>query len=89
MRLFKGRKTRQEILVDLGGLAREVVRLERELVFERSLSDSYREALRRSITPGAVQEAIEASVIQMPDGEYIASAAFDWDRLARDMQDGR
>ncbi len=81
MRCFKGRKTRREIRVDLGNLAREVVRLERELAFERSLGDTY-----RKIAPETIQKAIEASVVQMPDGEFIAPAAYDWDRLARDME---
>lgn len=86
MPLFKGRTRRT-----VRSMAEQVAELTQALEFERSLNEQLRNGLiecaRREITPETVQKAIEDTVIQMPDGEFVALAAYDWDRLAQDMGD--
>lgn len=81
------RRTRRTVR----SLAKQVEELTDALEFERSLNEQLRNGLvecaGREITPETVQKAIEASVVQMPDGEFVAPAAFDWDRLARDIEE--
>ncbi len=83
MAFFKGH-TRWSVI----SLSKQVADLTRELEFERALARKLATDLLAAtkVTPAVVQEAIEAAVIQMPDGEFIAPAAYDWDRLARDME---
>ncbi len=72
-------------------LAKQVEELTEALENERSLNEQLRDGLiqvaRREITPETVQKAIEAAVVQMPDGEFVAAAQYDWERLAHDMFD--
>lgn len=100
MPLFKGHTQRT-----VNSLAAQVAELAQALEFERSLNEQLRNGMlqvaRREIAIPAFEQPLgnedlaeiygtdEPPVIQMPDGEYVAPAAFDFERLAQAiMEDG-
>lgn len=73
-------------------LERALVQAESDLAVERRMNESLRYSLQCAVNRYAAQDyAIEdvqdaaAVIVQAPDGEFIAPAAFDWDRLAHDI----
>lgn len=78
-------------------LAEQVEKLTAELEAERKVNEGLQRGIilacdPRNTAAERVEEAIQraavdpdAPVIQMPDGEYVAPAAYDWERLAHDM----
>lgn len=83
----------------LASLIAATERLEMELEAERAISTQLQAALRLAMDPNQtvterIDELIErastdmdATVVQAPDGEFIAPQAFDWERLAHDIYD--
>lgn len=73
--------------------------LEDDLAAERKITDSLQKALALTADPKnysaeRVDDLIrkarmdaDAPVVQAPDGEYIAPASYDWERLAHDIYD--
>ncbi len=81
MPLFKGstRRTVRE-------LAAQVEELTYQLESARATNRKLAQKLLATakVSPEAVQKAIEATVIQMPDGRFVAPASLDWDGASWD-----
>lgn len=88
-----GRKARA-----IRSLMRTINQIEHEVAAEIAINEGLRKALVLAMDPNghsaeAVQKVIDAAddanaeIVKAPDGEFIAPAAYDWERLAHEMRD--